>query len=460
MKGSRIQSPDGRENAQASMQQQPGDDEAASEFGYSPVAAWTSVAILLIFSLISILDRQIIALMVEPIKRDLVLTDTQLGLLQGFAFALFYSLASVPIGWAVDRMPRRIILYAGITIWSLSAASCGLAKNFWQLFLGRTMVGVGEASLTPTAVSLIGDLFPKNKMGTAMGIYAAGFYLGSGISLILGGLIVGAFAGRSTVDFPLIGQVAPWQAVFLVTGLPGVVFALMAFLITDPRSRRAVAERTDRRRVQPFSTFLALRWRVVVHTFGAYGLATLVAYAMGAWTPAYLSRVFGWRPEQIGWTWGLAVAVAGTVGALVGGSLIDRLYRAGLRDAVLVVPAIAVMIAWPFIVGGYSMPTPLSAIAMLCVGMTALGIGSAGSFATWQHIAPSDIRGRVSASFVLVASFMGAGAGPVAVAVVTDHVLVDEALVGQSVAIVVSIALPAMSLLLLTARGALRRLPS
>ncbi|MGE0776076.1 MAG: MFS transporter, partial [Sphingomonadaceae bacterium] len=175
--------------------------------GYSPLKAWCSVGILLIFSLFSILDRQVIALLVEPIKADLQLSDTQLGLLQGLAFALFYSLAGIPIGWAVDRFPRRIIIYLGITFWSLSTAACGLATNFWQLFAGRTSVGIGEATLTPVAVSLISDLYPPNRVATPFGVYSAGFYLGSGVALGIGGWVISLFAGQTHIVFPVVGSV-------------------------------------------------------------------------------------------------------------------------------------------------------------------------------------------------------------------------------------------------------------
>ncbi|WP_157219503.1 spinster family MFS transporter [Flavisphingomonas formosensis] len=420
---------------------------------YSPIAAWTSLAILLLLSMISILDRQIIALMVEPIKRDLRLSDTELGLLQGFAFALFYSIASIPLGWAVDRYPRKIIIYFAVTTWSLSAAACGLASSFWQLFFGRTMVGVGEASLTPASVSLISDLFPPEKVGTPMGIYAAGFYLGSGVALGVGGLVVSLFVGSVSVSFPVIGDIASWQAVFLVTGLPGFAFAFLALLLRDPRPpRRAAAHRKSP--VQGFGAYLTGNWSVVVYSFGAFGLASLVAYAMGAWTPAYFARTFGWQPGEIGWVWGLVVALSGAAGAVMGGMLIDRVNRAGVRDACLIVPAGSSLIAWPLVTMGYIVASPLLAILSLGFGMVALGVVSAGSFSTWQRIAPPSLRGRVSACFVLVSSLLGAGTGPVVVAFITDYILRDERLLGQSLAWTMGLAIPAMAMLLVLGRSA------
>lgn len=421
---------------------------------YSPVAAWGSLAILLLLSMLSILDRQIIALMVEPIKRDLLLSDTELGLLQGFAFALFYSLASIPLGWAVDRYPRKIIVYLAVTTWSLSAAVCGLASSFWQLFFGRTMVGVGEASLTPASVSLISDLFPPEKVGTPMGIYAAGFYLGSGVALGVGGLVVGLLAGSGTIPFPIIGDVASWQAVFLVTGLPGFFFAFLAWFLRDARQRSRAVAAQDPSAVQGFGTYVSANGSIIFYSFGAFGLASLVAYAMGAWTPTYFARTFGWQPAEIGWMWGLVVALSGAAGAVMGGMLVDRVNKAGVRDACLIVPAISSLIAWPLVTLGYIVAHPLLGMFFLGMGMVALGVVSAGSFATWQRIAPPSLRGRVSACFVLVSSLLGAGTGPIVVAFITDYALGDERLIGQSLAWTVGLTIPTMAALLVLGRSA------
>ena len=429
--------------------------DPAPAFVYAPIAAWGTVAILLLLSMVSMLDRQIIALMVAPIKVALSLTDTQLSLLQGAAFALCYSIASIPLGWAVDRFPRRLIIYMGVTVWSLSAAGCGLASNFWQLFLGRTMVGVGEASLLPASVSLIGDLFPSEKVGTPMGLYGAGFYLGSGVALAVGGTVVSLFADSASVRFPIVGNIASWQAVFLVLGLPGVLLAALAFLVRDPRpARRQHAATADQSDAKSFASYVAGNWRVVVLSFGGFGLASFVAYAMGAWTPTYLARTFGWRPAQIGAAWGLVVALSGASGAVLGGLLIDRVNRRfGRQDACLLVPAASSLIAWPLVTCGYLTSSALAAMAVLGLGMITLGVGAAGSFATWHRIAPPDLRGRVSACFVLVSSLLGTSAGPFTVAFVTDHVLHNEALIGRSLALTVGCAMPAMALALLGARA-------
>ncbi len=426
---------------------------------YRPVAAWGSVGILLIFSLFSFLDRQIIALLVDPIKADLGLTDTQLGLLQGLAFALLYAVAGLPIGWAADRYPRRIILFLGITIWSIASASCGLARNFWQMFVGRTFVGIGEASMAPTAVSLISDLFPRDKVATPLGVYSAGFYIGGGVALTVGGWVVSLFAGRPSVLLPIVGQVAPWQAVLIATGLPGVVVALLAFAIYEPRSN----EHLRAIRAQPaqasVSAFLRERWKVVSIAYGGFGIAAFVSYAITAWTPTYFIRVFKWTATDVGWTYGLIIGLAGAFGAFFGGVVMDRIYRRGHTDAYFLVAGIASLIATPLFAGAYFVASPAVALAMLCGGLIMFGAISAGSYSTWQKIAPRAVRGRVTAAYVLIGAIVGSGLGPVSTALVTDYVMRDPFAVGTSIALISALSFPVMALLFLGGRRLMRELP-
>jgi MFS family permease len=436
----------------------PVDTGSGDRVAYRSVAAWGSVSILLIFSLFSFLDRQIIALLVDPIKHDLGLTDTQLGLLQGLAFALLYAVAGLPIGWAVDRYPRRIILYVGITIWSFASASCGLARNFSQMFVSRTFVGVGEASMGPTAVSLISDLFPRDKVATPLGVYSAGFYIGGGIALTVGGWIVSLFAGHATIDFPIVGRIAPWQAVLIATGLPGAIAAFLAFLIYEPRPKahlRAVQAEQGQATV---SAFLRQRWRIAAFAYGGFGIAAFVTYAITAWTPTYFIRVFKWTASDVGWTYGLVVGVSGAIGAFGGGVLMDRLYRGGRTDAYFLVAGIASLIATPMFVCAYLVASPVVALVLLSCGLGMFGVISAGSYSTWQKIAPAAVRGRVTAAYILIGAIFGSGFGPLSTALVTDYVMHDPLAVGYSIALISGLSFPVMALLFLSGRSEMRAL--
>lgn len=416
-----------------------------------PVAQrWRTVVILLILALVSMLDRQIISLLVDPIKADLDLSDTQISLLQGFAFTLFYSTAAIPLGWAVDRYPRRIICYLGVTVWSLGAAACGLAASFWQLFLARITVGAGEASLNPASVSLISDIFPRESVGRAMGVYGSAISLGSGLALVLGGLVVDIFAGQGTIDFPLIGGVAPWQAVFIVTGLPGLAIAFLAFLLTDPRPKAEPGQTGAQS--SGLREYLGANGKLVTLVLAGFSLAAFNFYAIASWTPAFLGRAFALEPGAIGMSWGIIVAAGGATGAILGGFLIDFAYRKGIEDATLAVPAFAALIAWPLLAISYQMPSPVLVLVLLGIGYMLIGVVSAGSLAIWQRIAPTHVRGRMSAIFGLVATGTGATLGPIAPAMVTDLVFQDELRVGWSLSIVIAIAMPALAACLFSAR--------
>lgn len=421
--------------------------------------AWSGVAILLVFSLFSILDRNILALMIDPIKADLKLSDTHLGLLQGFAFVTFYAVAGLPIGWAVDRYPRRVILYLGITLWSLSAAFCGLSRNFWQLFLGRTFVGVGEATMSPSAMSLIGDLFPPGQAAAPFGLYSAGFYLGSGIALGLGGLIIGFFLGRPPTHLWWLGEIRPWQMVFIVAGVPGLAVALLAFLIHDPGRPRArtLAEGES---AASLVGQLRARGRVTFHTFAGFTAAAMIAYVIPAWTPTFFARHFGMAVRDIGWTFGLVVAVSGGVGAFLGGLLLGRIIRSGRTDAHFLLPGLGALACAPMLVGAYWMPGPLAALGSLALGMAIFGASGAAVYPTFQRIAPSELRGRLTAAYVLCGALVGGGLGPVLVALLTDRMFRDDRQVGASVAIVVAGALALMSLSFLSGRKSLQALPA
>jgi MFS family permease len=413
----------------------------------SPAAAWSSIGILMVLSLVSFVDRQIISLLVDPIKADLALSDTQISLLQGLAFVVFYSVAAIPIGWAVDRYPRRVICYLGVTCWSLCAAACGLASSFWQLFTARLGVGAGEACLNPASVSLISDLFPRRQMGTAMGVYAMAISLGAGAALIVGGFVISLFAGQTRVAFPLIGPIAPWQAAFIITGLPGVLVAFLAFLLADPRAPRAAAEKTGR--AGDLRNYLASHWPVIAFAYAGFGFSAFAFYAVGAWTPAFLSRTFGLTAGEIGYAWGAVVALSGAGGCLLGGLIIDRCFRAGIEDAALLVPAAAALLSWPFLAGSYMLPSPTLVLIGLGLGTLMVGIISAGSLTTWQRVAPSEVRGRIAAGFGLASTGLGASLGPFAVALVTDRVFADGAKVGASLSIVLALSQPLLALSLL-----------
>lgn len=394
--------------------------------------AWFSVIVLLLVAILAYLDRQIISLMVEPIRSSLGISDFQIGLLQGVAFGLFYAAFGIPIGWLVDRYSRRKIIYFGMTLWSVAAACCGLAGNYAQLLLARFGVGVGEASLSPAAYSMIADLFPPRRLALALGVFATGSSIGGALAYMAGGALIAHFNAIGPFPLPWIGVLKPWQMVLLVTGLPGLLVALLMFLVPEPSRRHQIArkETVDAGVLR----FLASNKPYFTCHFLGFGLVAILAYGAAAWTPTMLMRRFGMDVAHVGMLLGLMGILSGIPGFIFGGWFVDRWYARGVKDAHLryfvyatLVGALAAIVAFLF-ADSLWVFVPAYALLHFCQPFTGPAV------AHLQMATPNEYRGRVSAMFVLVFNLMGMCLGPPSVAFLTDFVFHDPKLVNQSLA--------------------------
>jgi MFS family permease len=394
--------------------------------GYpSPGRAWTMVVILLLAYVLSFSDRQILNLLVEPIERDLDISDTQMSLLMGFSFAVFYTVCGIPLGRLADSKSRRGIIAVGVFFWSLMTAACGLARQYWQLMLARFGVGVGEAALSPSAYSLIADSFPKETRATAISVYSMGIYLGSGIALLLGGVIIGFAAAQAEIELPVLGAIRSWQLIFFLLGAAGVLFSATALAIREPaRHGVGAGVLVPLREVARY--LRANRATVVCHNVG-FAMVAFASYGAGSWIPEFFKRTYGWTPLKIGLVYGGIVMVFGALGIVCGGWLSDRLSRNGQTGAPMRVGLFATAAAIPF-----SIFFPLlgenGAAAMLVFVMFLLSMPFGVAAAAIQEIMPNPMRGQASALYLFVVNLLGLGVGPTAVALVTDYVFHD----GQS----------------------------
>lgn len=271
--------------------------------GYpSSARAWVTVAILMVAYVLSFVDRQILNLLVEPIRRDLMISDTQMSLLMGLSFALFYTVCGIPLGRVADTRSRRGLIAVGILFWSAATAACGMAKMYWQFLLCRIGVGVGEAALSPAAYSLIADSFPAERRATAISVYSMGVYLGSGLAFLVGGLVIQFASAQGDVTLPVLGEVRPWQLIFLILGVAGVLFTLLMLAVKEPARRGAGAGVAV-----PLSEvgryIRANRRTVLLHNFGFAGLA-FAGYGSAAWVPTFYIRTYGWDAGQVGIVYG------------------------------------------------------------------------------------------------------------------------------------------------------------
>jgi len=382
-------------------------------------------------------------------------SDTQIGLLHGFGFAIFYVLMGLPIGALADRARRNLIIAAGIFTWSLMTAAGGLARNYVQLLLARIGVGIGEAALSPPAYSMIADYFPPHRLGKPIGVYSAGVYVGVGLAFIGGGALVHYFSSAPPMVLPILGEVAPWRLAFLSVGLPGILLALLMLTVKEP-PRRGGAQTPEAASLAAFRAWLSQRrGALAAHMFG-FAFLGMPVQAAFAWAPTFLIRRFSFNMAEAGLTLGLVALVFGGAGMLFGGWLTDRLWSRGYTDAPLRVGLLAAVGSLPFALTATLMGSATAAIALLAplIFFVSCGIGAAPT--GLQLITPNQYRARASAVFMLVLNLIATGAAPALVAVATDYLFADTAAVGKSMALV-GIAAPVAAAIFLTGLGPYRQ---
>ena len=412
----------------------PGENSAEQTYP-KPAYAWYVVVILFLAFVVSYIDRQIISLLVEPIKADLGISDTQIGLLQGFAFTVFYTFAGIPLGRLADKKNRKVIIAVGMFLWSIMTAMCGLARSFTTLFIARIGVGVGEASLSPAANSLISDYFPKDKRGKPVALYFMGVYVGVGLSFILGGLVVGMVsnAGDSIV-LPLLGELSAWQMTFLVVSLPGLLLVAIMATIKEPFRHGMITR--DGKEVESglgaTRDFFMKHFKAYAIMFLGFGLAGAMAIGFFAWTTPLFNRIHGWETAQIGLTFGSIIMVMGTLGIILGGAVADKLLQKGQQHAYLKVAIWAVMGATVFAGSAAMVPNPYLAFALLCPAVACFGMPVALAPAAVNYITPNQFRGQAIAIYIFVVGMINNVIGPISVGVLNDYLFKDPMAINLS----------------------------
>jgi MFS family permease len=420
-------------------------------------AAWLAVAILITAYAINYLDRQVVSLLVEPLKHDLHLNDSQIGLLQGVGFGIFYTLLGLPCGWLADRTHRVRLVACGIALWSVMTIACGLASSFGWLFVARMGVGVGEASLVPAAISLLADLFEPAELALPIAVFNGGVSIGAGLALVLGGTMI-AFAAHGASGLPLIGAwlagLHPWQTVFLMTGAAGLPICIAVLLIAEPARRSGSIPDAVRGSVSVLTHLLAHRALFTKLLLGA-GILFILTNAVLAWCPSILARGFGWKPAAIGAALGIPIMACGLTGIVSGGFTAQFLARRAPAEASLRVMSLGAL----FLLVPIAAIAPLAPDASLAVAGIPL-IFFAGSFtfgvmsAVFVVITPERLRGQMVAISLLFGNVLGLGLGPYSVGFLLDHVFHNPARVGLALSIVALAAgLPGALLLCAARRG-------
>ena len=421
----------------------------------APARAWSVVGLFCVAAILSYTDRQILGLLVDPIRADLHVSDTQVGVLQGIAFAIVYSFAGLPLGRLADLVQRRSVILVGIALWSVGTLSCGYAHSFGTLFAGRLVVGVGEAALAPAATSMIADMFPTARRGAAIGLFAMGMVIGGGAAISIGGTVLSIAAQGAFADVPVLAHLAPWRTVLVLLGLSGVPLLLLLLLVREPLRHRTGIEANDAD--DDLRAILAQLGRVrlaLIPLVLGCALMSVGDFAMLSWAPALLGRRYLLSPQAIALALGTPIVIAAALASLGGGAISDRLaVRHGPAGRLLLAGCSAI-VALPFalIAIASSADQAIACVALWTLFSTVAGI--VGMTAILE-IVPNRARG-LSASFISFGNIMlGLGGGATLTGVVTDHVFGSPLAVGRSLTLVILPAgLIAIALFFLASRAA------
>lgn len=386
--------------------------------------AWYMVIVLTVAYILSFVDRYILGLLAEPIKADLGLTDFQIGLLLGPAFGLFYIFMGLPLGWLADRKRRTLIVSIGVFVWSIATFASGLARNFWHLAVARFSVGAGEATLSPCAMSMISDSFPREKRGKPIAFYSAALSLGAGVASLVSAAVLTWAKSEFSISLPVLGSVAPWQFTFFIVGLPGIVIAAMFLTLREPaRQKTAGVEVKPQFGVMLRHVFSRLN---IYASFVAFVcLMTIIAYSQGFYAPMF-KRTWGWEAEQYAIVNAIVLLSVGPLTVNVAGWVNDRLYAAGKKDAPLLIMIFGALLMVPTGIIAPLMPNAWLAIGILVFNTIGIATTTATGVTGLLNITPSEIRGQTVAFYYMTISLAGLGLGPTTIGWLSDNVFGNE----------------------------------
>jgi MFS family permease len=417
------------------------------------------LAFLVFAAILSLADRQILSLLVGPLRQSLGLTDIQIALLQGIAFTLFYAFAALPMGWLVDHGNRRNLLVLAISVWSIATFACAFAGSFAWLFVCRLFVGLAESVLSPAAISLIADYFPPAQRGRAVSIFLAGGLAGGGLAMIGGGVLI--FAVRDLPPVLVWGhEIAAWGAVFAMLGGTGLIFGPLGLLLPEPRRREtgetAAGSMSSGGTVSDAGLFdfLRKRSRWWMPHFAGMAMQTVIFYAVLSWVPAFLIRTHGQTPTTAALLYGTSLAIAAPIGAVFAGRVADRWRRKGHDAPALRVAIFGVAAGAVFNILACLSPTLPIAMTGFSLGAFWLAVPAAVSAAAVQEATPNQLRGQVSALYFFTTTLVGLSVGPLAVASLTDRWFESPAMTGAAIATVIGFTAPLALIGLVRARKA------
>lgn len=413
------------------------------------------VLVLAFAGVVSVLDRTILNVIVDPVRADLGLSDVQISVLQGLAFGLFYATVGLPLGLTVDRYARRSLVIAGIIVWSLATLVSGFAQTFEQLFAARLLVGLGEAVLSPAAISLIADLFPPTTRGRPISLFLMGQAAANGLGISVTSFVTNAAAAGQFATWPVVGALAPWRVAFVACGLAGIVVVLGLLPTREPVRRNMQSTATVGEQARSALHFMWQHRAIFLPLYLGFAVCFLANYGAAAWNPTMLMRSFGVSRSELGAVLGPMMLVFSLIGPLIGGILVDAVMR---RDDSLA--RFGILAAAPLFIipAGVAALAPTSGLAMLLIATSPAAVAVIGTttLALLQSMAPPGMRGFAVALTGLINTVIGATIGPLLISVLTERVYGDPRSVGIAIVTVVVPALVLASVLYWWARKAAR----
>ena len=394
---------------------------------YSDFTLWYVVFLLTVASTLSFIDRQILNVMIGPIKRDLGgLSDTEISLIIGLAFSLVYSLTTLPLARIADRFNRRNVIAAGIFSWSLMTALAGMANTFWQLFTARMGVGIGEASLGPATTSMLADYFEEHRLPLAYGIVATAPFIGTGLASIVGGPLIDYLESQPLLVLPVFGEMYSWQTVLVVVGLPGILLAAVMFTIAEPPRQGASADKTEGYSYRELWDFCMSRRKYLTYHFIAYLCLSIQGFAFLTWIVEFFVRIHGWTRTEIGLTYGSIAFFVGILGSVWAGYYAGAMLARGRADAPMRLTMWGTIALGPLAVIMPLLSIDWWAIALIIPITFFMAMPPGLSNAALQAISPNRMRGQIIAVYLICVSFLSYLFAPLIIGLMNDYVFGRE----------------------------------
>ena len=374
--------------------------------------------------------------MVGPIKRDLGgISDTQVSLIMGFAFALFYTLMTYPAGRITDRYNRKNLMTAGIAGWSFMTMLCGAANQYWQLFLARMGVGVGEATLGPASNSALADYFPPERLPIAIGIVASAPFIGQGLANIAGGPLIDYLEATPNYVVPVLGEIYSWQMVLMIVGAPRLLIALAVWFLIEPERKNKQREDSNSVPLSEVWDFILTRKHFFFFVFLGYLCLATQGWSLFSWLVEYFVRNHGWSRTEIGLSYGSIALTLGIAGSVAGGLFASRMIRRGTLDATLRVVLYSTIALFPLAAFLTIVPNPYLALAMLVPVTFCMAMPPGLIIATLQTVSPNELRGQMVAFYLIAVNFLSYSFAPSLPAVISDFVFETEQGLGQAISL-------------------------